>query len=266
MSFGTGMKKFCFVANYKQSKPYEIYIDRVERNDLCVINDLLGNYDDGTTKLCKIALWTMKQLYPHVTNFCLHDDSQIYCKDGSREFKLSMSYDYILKYNQTWYEKKLGAELPEDLMNIYKDSLKVLDEPIIPLSMLRDKPLFLEKDYYEEYTAAKTPREFINILRKKLGKEFCFTVGKWLNGYMKDLKIKMSPELWYILSSKITSVPGYKAVKLSNENAVKKLHNTLYGGGRKRTMKNTKKGKILFSLKNDPVFTESYMGIYGKDN
>ena len=60
------MKKFCLVALYDAHKPDEIYIDRVENNDLCVIEDKLRNYEKGTIKLVKLALYAIKYFFPNI--------------------------------------------------------------------------------------------------------------------------------------------------------------------------------------------------------
>ncbi len=158
MSFGSGFRKFCLIASYSKQKPYEIYIDRIEKKDLCIINDKLSNFIDGTVKLVKIALWTMKQMYPHVKKYTLKDDSQIYCDGENSEDSMHMAYDYILKYNETWYQKKFNAELSgfiskviskndpltkiisekDSLMNMSYSSFIILDEPITPLPLVID--------------------------------------------------------------------------------------------------------------------------------
>ena len=74
----------------------EISEINVENNDLCVSNGLLSNYDKGTVKLVKTALYVIKTEFPEITTLTLKDDSQIYCEKGSKIFKISMSYDYIL--------------------------------------------------------------------------------------------------------------------------------------------------------------------------
>ena len=55
---------------------------------------------------------------------------------------------------------------------------------------------FLKK-YKDIYDRARTPREFINMLRNKYGEQYCFEVGSWLNGYMEFLKINIFDESKY---------------------------------------------------------------------
>lgn len=257
MSFGTGMKKFCLTASYKYTDPYKIYIDSVQKDDLCNIDGQLTKYDEGIVKLVKISLWTMKLLYPHVTKYTLIDHSHIYCKKDSKEFKLSISYDYILKYNETWYQKKFNAELPgfipifengkliktnaepNSFMDLFYKSLKCLDEPSIPILMVSQTlPNILK--YKEEYETTKTPREFISKLRKKFRDNYCFEVGKWLDDYMTLLQIRLAKDFWYISSSNINKVPNYKAIKLNNINAKRILNNMYTRGGTRKLSKNVK--------------------------
>ena len=100
MSFGTGFKKFCLVAAYSVKKPYEIYIDRVENKDGCLLDGKLSDITDGTAKLVRIALWTMTKFYPHVTHYTLKDYSQIPCDGENSRDTLHLGYDYIIKYNE----------------------------------------------------------------------------------------------------------------------------------------------------------------------
>lgn len=134
-TFGIGRRKYCLIASFKQSNPTEIYIDRVE-NSNCIIGKELVSVADGTSKLVQIALYAMHRMMPKVMRFALRDDSHIYCKgvggppskldghpsnlDGLDQLKListgypkmSLAYETILKYNQTWYQQKFGAVLP----------------------------------------------------------------------------------------------------------------------------------------------------------
>ncbi len=277
LSFGGGMKKFCLTAIFDNKNPTEIYIDRIDNNDLCVIEGKLQNYEKGTIKLIKISLCSIKKLFPHINKLTLVDDSQIYCEEINKNFKLSLSYDYILKYNESWYQKHFNAELPGfiskdyinneiypiihnesgTLMYNYSNSLKVLDEPIMDYSLIINIfPQLIE--YKNEYESSKTPRLFINLLRKKLKNEFCFKIGKWLNQYMVSLRIKLSAEYWYILTSNIESVPQFNMLLMDETNAKRILN----GGYNK--IKNTKKQSKNYGYRiiSDSNFTDSFIGSY----
>jgi hypothetical protein len=258
MSFGSGNKKFCLTAIYKASNPFEIYIDRVEKYDLCITDNKLTDIENGLVKLVKLSLFFIKMIYPHVTRLTFFDDSQIYCNENKFD-KLSLAYDYIIKYNQTWYENKFKAELPglisakdktatnDSLMYKYFESLKELDKPLIPFEIVVNTINILQK-YENEYNSSKTPREFINSLRIKYENEYCKEICKWLNSYMKVLQIKICPESWYILTSNIDDIPKFKVSKLSENNIGR-----IFGGKRKYTLK-----KSMYNLKRG-TFTESYI-------
>ena len=171
---------------------------------------------------------------------------QILYNGTNEPFKLSLSYDYILKYNQTWYQNKFGAELPEYADKDYINSLLVLDEPIMDYSLIIDLyPQFIEYEY--EYRISKTPREFINTLRLKLQSEFYFKVGPWLNQYMKTLQIKLSSEFWYIATSSIAPIDNF-SIKLMSEELEEFTDNTNECTG--------------FHIASDSNFTNSYIGTY----
>lgn len=283
ISFGTGMKKWCIIALYDNKKPNEIYIDRVENNDLCLAVGKLREYEKGTIKLFKIALYTLKQLFPDIIKLTLHDNSQIYCNETNKMFKLSLSYDYILKYNESWYQKNFSAELPGfiskkninnniinnntkypitsepgTLMDIYTTSLRELDTNIMDYSLIIN--IFSQfSEYKNEYESSNTPREFINILRKTLKNDFCFKVGKWLNQYMLFLQIKLSPEYWYILTKNIANVPNFTINELTNNNT-----KTILNGGKRhnKTLKNNT-GLCIIS---DSNLTDTFIGSYNDYN
>ncbi len=259
MLFGTGMRKFCLTASYDKKNPYEIYIDRVEKHDVCILDGRLSNVGDGTAKLVKIALWTMKQLYPHVKQYTFKDTSQIHCDGEQSNDRMHMGYDYILKYNQTWYQKKFKAELDSEIYaEKFNKSLKALDEHIVPLDLVKDIfPEFIEQ-YKQEYESSNTPRDFINKLRKKHGKEYCNIVGRWLNGYMEYLRIIIYTDSWLIKENNITKPANFKAIKLSSTDISSKL-NRIYGGNKTRKQNR-------YSIINNCIITRNIVGVYNDNN
>jgi hypothetical protein len=243
ISFGTGLKKFCLIASYSKQNPYQISIDRIEKNDNCILDRKMGDVTEGTAKLVRLALWTMTKLYPHVTHYTFKDFYQIPCDNNSNSNNtLHLGFDYILKYNETWYQKKFNAELPGfisksinntqlteikavsgSIMESVYNSFKILDEKLVPIQLVSDLiPSIL--DYKVQYDASDTPREFINTLRNILGKKYCGTVGKWLNQYMIYLNIDIEMSKWYILQKNIIRPSNYSVVKLSQENTIYKLN------------------------------------------
>ena len=234
ISFGTGMKKFCITAKYNHKKPYEIYIDRVERHDDCILNTSLAKVLSGTVKLVRICLFTLKTMFPNVKHYRFMDDSKIYCDGIHSKNMMSMAYDYILKYNKTWYQHHFHATLPSDSLKIYTDSLAVLDEPI---ELASSKELLDGMGpYMDIYRVSHTPREFINKLRTQLGANYCKEVGKWLTRYMVYIGIILRQDEWYIPADKIIKPDEYKINQIDNATVHRKLH-----GGNQKTRKHIRK-------------------------
>jgi len=96
------------ISKYDVKNPDSIYIDRIENNTSCLLEK--GDSNERTVKLVRIGLYEMLRLKPSITRFTLKDDSNIYCNGSTRE-RISMSYESLLKYNQTWYQQKFGAIL-----------------------------------------------------------------------------------------------------------------------------------------------------------
>lgn len=273
MSFGTGFKKFCLIASYSQDKQNEIYIDRIQKKDICIINNKLSNIDQGTIKFVKVALWTIKLLYPHVRKYTLKDDSQVYCNGEESKETMHLGFDYILKYNETWYQNKFNAELPgfisknkienSNLINIIStpgslmesvyNSFTILDKEITPLPLVSDiLPVLLK--YKDEYNSSPTPREFINKLRAKLKNKYCNEVGKWLNQYMQYLHINIEMDKWYILNKYISKPRNYRAINIPTKNI-----NTKLNGGKRCTRK-----KYKYGIVSNSNLTKSMLGNYNE--
>lgn len=254
ISFGSKNKQFCLTAMYRQKEPTKIYIDRVQHNDQCVVDGRLEDFKGGTAKIVSTALWFMKCHFKDVTHFTLNDDSHIECEKGNTMYKLSLAYDYILKHNQTWYENKFNAILPDIIYDKYKKSLTVLDELLYPYNMVSD--LFMNTDYEEIYNSSKSPRDFINNLRKTNGTNYCFKVGKWLNSYMRFLQINIYQTDWYIMKDTITEPEGYTESLLDPT----KKSQLFYGGSKNR--KKTRK-RHNFRLVNSTYTEGNIVGTYG---
>jgi hypothetical protein len=243
-----GKSTYCFMGIIKAHSPTHVYIDRIEYNEACVEDGTLQERG-GTAQLVIASLWTIVILFPNITQFDLIDDSNIYCKKDSKRFKLSLAYDYILKYNKTWYEKLFGAILPSyeitengrsmTKYDIYKSQLAILDEPLQPYEIVQPRVNAIQNDK-EEYSTAISPRDFINRLRHKYGDVYCFKVGGWLNGYMKFLGIKLYNEEWRIYTKDIKEPSGYMIEKIAINN--------IRGGRRKHFNKTIK--KRIYKLKN----------------
>lgn len=199
-SFGTGIKKFGVIASYDNKHPDVIYIDRVENNRSSLIGQDLSAVTEGTAKLVRIGLYVMYSLKPSIKRFVLKDDSNLYCNGGDTGQRISMSYETLLKYNQTWYQQKFGAVLPgflssttgplphqedEDVTRIsisingiptvfrvrndssmlyFLQSLACMDMPLTPyVSIIEELPALSK--YKEEYESSVTPRQFMTRVR-----------------------------------------------------------------------------------------------------
>lgn len=276
-TFGIGRRKYCLIASFKQSNPTEIYIDRVE-NSNCIIGKELVSVADGTSKLVQIALYAMHRMMPKVMRFALRDDSHIYCK-GQNGPKMSLAYETILKYNQTWYQQKFGAVLPgfisnesekkenkngtekitiiskqpiifhvikDSLMAKFLKSLAILDKPCEPYNSIIHSftPI---KRYKTEYEAASSPRDFIKQLREKGKEEYCLEVYTWIFHYMTYLDIKIHHDEWYIPADTITPPPEFRATKMTDTNM-----NTVWAGGAVRwgimEPSKTQKNKVKWDI------------------
>jgi hypothetical protein len=198
-AFG-GKDAYCVFIAIKS--PTEVYLDRVETNEACVKNGKL-DHRGATAQMVSVALWTLKELLPGLTNIPLIDDSSIECQKGSKLYKLSLSYDYILKYNETWYERNFHARLLEPFHTQYKESLLILDQPVEPIEYFLENIPSMEK-YKDMYEGS--PRKFIQNLRNDA---FCFNVGPWLNRYMELLKISYYKNEWQIFTATLDKPENY---------------------------------------------------------
>lgn len=239
ISFG-GKNFFCLVATIKAATPTQCYIDRVEYNASCAVDGTLRERGD-TVQLVKLALWTIVSKFPRINVFTLIDDSYIYCEEDSRLNKLSLSHDFILKYNKTWYQYHFKAELPSKQISAFNDTLKVLDQQLEPFEFISQhiNALAPYRDAYEESPEqldvrpgqmpiyAHTPRAFMNVLRDD---NYCFTVGKWVEQYMKYIGINydLFKNEWFISREKVAEPPNYSILATQNN---------MRGGTRKRTWK-----------------------------
>jgi hypothetical protein len=223
LTFGSD-KVGCVIIAIKDTSSNEAYIDRVEYDNKCAIDSELEKRG-GTYELVSAALCTLKTKYPTIKLVTLIDNSHILCEEDNKLYKLNLALDYISKYNKTWYELKFNAKLPKHLMDTYKYSLKILDEPIDVFEYQVERGAFL-KSYESIYNKSKTPRDFFSNLRKTLKDDYCKEVCKWIVNYMDLLQIKFFPDMWYIEASsiekpKIYSIPSFE----------KKINNTSMFGG-----------------------------------
>lgn len=213
---------------------------------MCLIDTSLAKVTEGTIKLVKLCLFTMKLMFPNVKRYRFLDDSTIYC-DGDKTNMMSMAHDHILKYNKTWYQLHFHATLPAYSLGIYTNSLLLLDEPIEPVSSKEFIDGILP--YMDTYKASHTPREFMNKLCKQLGADYCKEVGKWLKQYMAYIGVRVMQDEWFIPADKIETPDGYKILQLENANVIEKLH-----GGKLLTRKHKKAPTYSMLSRDNPRF------------
>lgn len=213
ISFG-GNDQYCLVIALPDITKDHGYIDRVEYNKACVKDGSLTPRE-GMQQFVSTCLYTMTRLFPNIKNLNLKDDSRIYCQEGSKTHKLSLAHDYILKYNQTYYEKKYIAQLPPPLYEKYKESLNVLDAPLDPYEFQVQRfPQLLP--YQEIYTSSSSPRMFLQALRTAYNDQYCFEVGPWLHKYMDMLQIKIYEDDWFIMPHNLGKPTNYTIRKTTN--------------------------------------------------
>jgi hypothetical protein len=221
-SFG-GANYYCVIIAVKEQTSQMGYLDRMEYNRACVKDGKL-EHKEGTAQLGIAALWTFHTLFPEVKTLTLTDDSHIHCEEDSKQYRMNLSYDYIVKHNKTWYEDKFNAKLPEPLFTSYKESCKILDLPLDPFEFQSERMSELKK-YETAYRSASTPREFINSLRKDYGKQYCIEVSRWLSRYIELLPIQTHKQEWFILMDHPTKPTGY---------SIEPTTNSIRGGGKTR--------------------------------
>jgi hypothetical protein len=238
-----GKKGYCYIVSIKKHSSTEAYIDRVEYNENCVKDGYLEE-KGGMYKLICGGLYFIKENFPKIQKFTLMDDSHVLCKKGSKEFKLNLAYDYIIKYNETWYQKNFKATLPTSILNLFDESLNNLEKPLPDFTYMVS--LIPEiKDFKIIYDESKSPRVFIQNIRNTYKDEYCFKVWKWLHHFLNNLGIKIYKDLWFINTENIIKPENY---------SVNNTNDTIRGGSKKKfTMK-----KKNFS----EDITSSIMGVY----
>lgn len=253
ISFG-GNKQYCVVMSGRSKSDEtldELYLDRVEYNSKCSKGeDLLKSA--GTKSLLKSALWFVKLAFSSLAKVHFMDDSHIYCNSESTQYRLPLACDYVVKYNQTWYQAIFHAELEPTLMTAFENSIKKLDEPLEPLQIMIERGASYLQDFTEEYIHSHSPREFLQTIRSKYGNEsYCYKVSPWLARYFQLLRIMIYKNNWYIQANKIEIPMGY-----SHE----ETKNILHGGKRNKTYKLKKYRYSFLPNYEDMLDSNGYMG------
>jgi hypothetical protein len=201
----------------------------------------------GTSQMITLGVWTFHTLFPSIKKLEFIDDSHIYCEEGSKVHKLNLAYDYIIKYNQTWYQRLFRALLSEPYMSDYMKSLQVLDEPLRPFELQKLSMVYLIP-YETIYKHSISPRDFIQNLRSHYKKRYCYEVGPWIDRYFMTLRINTFKQHWYINVDLVSTSSDFKITEM------------MVGGGRKTRRQRPLKNFRLISSSDE---TSSSMGLYG---
>jgi len=210
-----GKTAYCMSVSVKNDTVTDAYIDRIEYNIACVKDGTL-EHKRGTSDMINAGLLTFHMLFPSIKRLIFTDDSHIHCEEGSKVHKISIAHDSILKYGKTWYEDKFKATLPSPLFEQYKESMKVLDEPVDSFEFQVERVPFL-RPYEKTYEESSSPRDFIRRLRVKYGDRYCFEVGKWLTKYMESLRMNIFKDSWYISVEKIKDTETFRISETDDE-------------------------------------------------
>lgn len=247
-----GPNKICVVIAIDSSKQ-EAYIDRVDYDSQCAMNGTLKR-QNGTVDLVCAALWIVRTRFPHITTFTLKDDSHIKCQEGSNRYKLSLAYDYILKYGGTWYQNKFHATLPDNYLHDFQDSLKCITEPLENIEYLISRGADYLEPYREIYLDSSSPRDFFKRLRNIYGDQYCYQVCSWIGKYMNLLDVKLFYDSWFIQVDKVQEPPNYSIQKMNRPPSIR-------GGTRRKRQR----GRSVRRRKDDEYddFFGSIVGVYG---
>lgn len=263
-SFGTGRGQFCLILSIDGKDYSSAYIDRVEKVEKCSKGRGMSEIADGMAKYTSLGLYAVKQMCPWVKRFTLRDDFKTIC-NGVSGPSIRLAYDYLLKYNMTWYQKKFGARLEGmvgaeekadgevetfsfpgfqevravkgSLMYQFLKSLEVLDEPCREFALLRD-PFPELKEYHELYESSRSPRDFLTRVRSQFPdpSSFCHGVTKWFDRYMGYLRIQLFMDSWYIPVEQVHEPDGFVVGKPVEESVL-----NAYRGGTRRIKRDGKK-------------------------
>lgn len=251
ISFGTRMKQYCLLAAYKTARPDEIYIDSVDNSLDCVHGGQLATLDRGTVRFTKLALYAIHMLLPSVSVIRFQDDSKIKCSNSS-SLSLSLPFDYITKYTNTWYEHHFDAKpdskhYSQQAIDNYHESLSILDDSLIPFDEIIMRVPGINP-YEEIYRASSSPRDFIGKLRLHLGKTYCEKAAILLSVYMRALGVFHLP-FWQIDVADINTIDDISIKELPHAEAMRKLHGGRHSpqNGRRQTRRRSKKITYIFT-------------------
>lgn len=261
-SFGTGRRAFCMIVVIHGQDYTKAYIDRIDRLSSCIKGRDLDKMAEGMVKFVQIGLYVIKQMCPWIERFTLKDDSAVVC-NGVSGPSISMAYDYLIKYNMTWYQKKFGARLPDTMMDAFTQSLEVLDRTLVPFELIVDllPEMIAVRDVYD---IASSPRDFITQLRSRFEKpsDFCSAVSPWFDRYMNTLHIERFVDSWFIPVDAVVQPSNFSVGAAINADTMNRINLSVAGGSRRKTKKVSRwmgivsrplGGSIVASAEIDPL-------------
>lgn len=182
----------------------------------------------GSVALFKAACMVVFRLFPKVNSISFKDTSKIYSKI-KKYISISLPSLYIIKYGQTWYEKKFGAitldqdyknkinlqiknllseKLSEDFDTFYKINIEPVGKRFEDQQI---KKLFdYKKIFKEKYLKSETISDFVgNILQDY----DCLLLVDWLENYVND-RIEWKTNKDWLINRDIISTWGQRTWNL----------------------------------------------------
>ena len=171
----------------------------------------------GSVALFKAACMVVFRLFPKVNSISFKDTSKIYSKI-KKNIDVSLPILYIVKYGQTWYEKKFGAipenheyerklnqeikqllseKLSEDFDIFYKLNIESVGRKFEDQHI---KKLFdYKKIFKQKYLISETITDFVNNILKDYD---CLLLAEWLENYVND-RIEWKPNKDWLINREI---------------------------------------------------------------
>jgi len=271
LSFGTG-ERYCLTVSINGMDYSTAYIDRVDRVEACSKGGL-SKIVNGMIKLVPLGLYTMTRMCPWVKRFTLKDNSRIVCngKDGPA---IRLAYDFILKYNVTWYQKNFGARL-EGLVDAANETTETFSSSLGDFHAVKGSPMArfftclraLERPcyeweniqdhfpemraYHDLYMSSPTIREFLLRIRSQYhdAESFCNGVSPWFDNYIDSiLHISVFSDGWFIPVELVLEPEGFAVKKQVDVSVLNVAQVKVTQGGHRGTKRRNKVRSRLMGM------------------
>lgn len=202
----------------------------------CAVNKNLER-GSGTISMIRVILSESIKRYPYIKHYRLTDNSHIECDNGR---EISLLHLYVVKYNETWYQKHFNAYIEEPLYRKkYNDGIKILNDPALKMSfeefkmtihsLSKEPELELLKTYYEK---TDTYFLFFNLIYNTEGKNrHCNLIVGWIDMFFLHI-FQFDPlSVPWIIDSESVEIQEVLETKLD-----KKPKNQ--AGGKRNTRRN----------------------------